>query len=254
MDREMHENNQPPDFFMYNATLIDDGQQSQLSKFKVNEGEYIGSIKKGIKEKGGPKFYSVPPRKIELFTSTQQEAQLNALDKWNPSVTWGTEVQPLIVKLNRPKDSWEYDCKFVRFKTLSQSDLSLKPTITQIPSSLFFIYDLATVLGNLATVIQNLKSEDCRECAITCMDVLQEARALGWSWEYDACSIVAAYGHLDVLKWARQNGCTWDDDTCSNAARNGHLNVLKWARQKGCPWDENVFICAAKQCHIHIIQ
>ena len=83
-------------------TVFRDGRQSQIAKTKVNKGDDIITIKEMIKIQCSPDFDSIPSYRIELFESLlfEREEPLNALEKWNTKVTWGTEKQPLIVKVN----------------------------------------------------------------------------------------------------------------------------------------------------------
>ena len=82
---------------VYYAVLID-GRQSRITKINVSKGDDIDSIIEKIKTKGSPDFDDVPAYRIELFESVEEEKPLNALETWNPSVSWGTKHQPLIVK------------------------------------------------------------------------------------------------------------------------------------------------------------
>ena len=83
-------------------TVFRDGRQSQIAKIKVNKGDDIIAIKEKIKVQCSPDFDSIPAYRIELFESSLfgQQEPLNALEKWNMKVTWGTEKQPMIVKVN----------------------------------------------------------------------------------------------------------------------------------------------------------
>ena len=71
--------------------------------------------------------------------------------------------------------------------------------------------------------------------AVGRLDLLVEARALGYPWNAKTCVKAARYGHLECLRYARKNGCPWDEKTCMNAAENGHLECLKYACAHGCP-------------------
>ncbi|KAJ8608816.1 hypothetical protein CTAYLR_009355 [Chrysophaeum taylorii] len=75
------------------------------------------------------------------------------------------------------------------------------------------------------------------------LEVLQWARANGYSLNEWTCANAATGGHLEVLKWARANDCPWDEWTCAAAARSGHLELLQWARSNGCPWNKTVCCC-----------
>ena len=86
-------------FFVYYTVSID-RRQSRITKVKVNEGDDIDSIIDEIKRVNSPDFDDVPGHRIELFESIKQDEPLNALETWNTRVTWGTKVQPLMVKVN----------------------------------------------------------------------------------------------------------------------------------------------------------
>ena len=48
----------------------------------------------------------------------------------------------------------------------------------------------------------------------------------------------AAVGRLDLLVEARVLGYPWNAKTCANAAWSGYFRILKYAHERGCPWDE----------------
>ena len=73
---------------------------SRITKINVSKGDNIDSIIDKIKTKGSPDFDDVPAYRIELFESIEEEEPLNALETWNPSVSWGTKLRPLMVKVN----------------------------------------------------------------------------------------------------------------------------------------------------------
>ena len=77
-----------------------DGQTSRVMTIKVKNEDYIDSIIDEIKTKNGVLLSSVDPAQIELFESIEEGEPLNALKTWNPSVSWGTKLQPLMVKVN----------------------------------------------------------------------------------------------------------------------------------------------------------
>ena len=83
--------------FVYYAVSID-GRQSRITKVNVSKGDDIDSIIDKTKTKGSPDFDDVPAYRIELFKSIEEEKPLHTLKTWNPSVSWGTKHQPLIVK------------------------------------------------------------------------------------------------------------------------------------------------------------
>jgi len=74
--------------------------------------------------------------------------------------------------------------------------------------------------------------------AVGRLDLLVEARVLGYPWNAETCDNTARYGHLDCLKYAHERGCPWDEGTCISAAENGHLECLKYLHERGCPWDQ----------------
>ena len=77
-----------------------DGQTSRVMTIKVKNEDYIDSIIDEIKTKNGVLLSSVDPAQIELFESIEEGEPLNALETWNPSVSWGTKLRPLMVKVN----------------------------------------------------------------------------------------------------------------------------------------------------------
>ena len=48
----------------------------------------------------------------------------------------------------------------------------------------------------------------------------------------------AAVGRLDLLVEARVLGYPWNAKTCANAAWSGYFRILEYAHERGCPWDE----------------
>ena len=104
----------------------------------------------------------------------------------------------------------------------------------------------------IATLRMLSPPEEDEEGTVSCacavvgrLDLLVEARALGYPWDESTCSSAAYYGQLECLKYAREHGCPWDEETCAYAASNGHLECLKYAREHGCPWDEETCRLAA---------
>ena len=66
----------------------------------------------------------------------------------------------------------------------------------------------------------------------------------------------AAVGRLDLLVEARVLGYPWNAYTCEFAASNGHLECLKYAHEHGCPWDEGTFedsVCAMSNGNMEVI-
>jgi hypothetical protein len=94
---ESYANLEKPSFVFY--TLSMNGQQSQISTIKVNEGDDIDSIKRGIKVDNSNLCASVPAYRLEAFISIDEEEPLDSLEKWTKTVTWGTPETPLIVKI-----------------------------------------------------------------------------------------------------------------------------------------------------------
>ena len=88
------------DFFVYYTVLFDEQRSRVLTKVSVKPGDEIDDIRKEIKKDNSNIFASVDAVQLEIFASDEQEEPLNALKTWNSSVTWGTKLQPLIVKVN----------------------------------------------------------------------------------------------------------------------------------------------------------
>ena len=63
----------------------------------------------------------------------------------------------------------------------------------------------------------------------------------------------AAVGRLDLLVEARALGYPWNAKTCANAARYGHLECLKYAHERGCPWDAKTYFCAMSNGNMEVI-
>ena len=89
--------------------------------------------------------------------------------------------------------------------------------------------------------------------AVGRLDLLVEARALGYPWNAKTCVKAAKYGQLECLKYAHENGCPWDEKTCRYAAENGHLECLKYAHENGCPWDYWTYFCAMSNGNMEVI-
>jgi hypothetical protein len=75
--------------------------QGEIDKVKVSVGDEVVDIKKAMKIENSNTFASVDPIQIQLYEFTGSAQPLDALEKWNPDVTWGTATQPLIVKIER---------------------------------------------------------------------------------------------------------------------------------------------------------
>ena len=89
--------------FVYFSLLLDKQQQSWImSKVKVKPGDDIDDIREKIKKKERPDFDTIASYRIELFESKKHKKPLNAFVKWHSEVEWGTQTQPLIVKVKSP--------------------------------------------------------------------------------------------------------------------------------------------------------
>ena len=89
--------------------------------------------------------------------------------------------------------------------------------------------------------------------AVGRLDLLVEARALGYPWNAKTCANAAWSGYFRILEYAHERGCPWDEGTCWYAAENGHLECLKYAHERGCPWDENTYFCAMSNGNMEVI-
>ena len=96
-------------------TLSINGQLRRIMKVKVNIRTDIDSIIDEIKKKNNILLSSVDPEQLEIFKSKESSEPLDALEEWNPNVSWGTKAQPLIVKVNPSNKSGKstHDDKFV---------------------------------------------------------------------------------------------------------------------------------------------
>ena len=63
----------------------------------------------------------------------------------------------------------------------------------------------------------------------------------------------AAVGRLDLLVEARVLGYPWNAFACEFAASNGHLECLKYAHERGCPWDAHTYFCAMSNGNMEVI-
>ena len=89
--------------------------------------------------------------------------------------------------------------------------------------------------------------------AVGRLDLLVEARVLGYPWNAKTCANAAWSGYFRILEYAHERGCPWDEGTCWYAAENGHLECLKYAHERGCPWDENTYFCAMSNGNMEVI-
>ena len=110
-----------------------------------------------------------------------------------------------------------------------------------------------TIEDAIATLDDGIRPEEDAQgtvsvacAAVGRLDLLVEARVLGYPWNAKTCANAAWYGHLGCLKYAHERGCPWDEETCWYAAKNGHLECLKYAHEQGCPWDAKTCWYAAK--------
>ena len=94
----------------------------------------------------------------------------------------------------------------------------------------------------IATLDDGIRPEEDAEgtvsgacAAVGRLDLLVEARALGYPWNAKTCANAASSGHLECLKYAHEHGCPWDYWTCDKAAEKGHLECLKYACAHGFP-------------------
>ena len=85
------------DSFVY---LVIDGRMSQPIEVKVVTGDNLNKIKDRLKIQTRPYFDSIPTFEIELFESDEHKKPLKSVVTWNSKVEWGTQTQPLIVKVN----------------------------------------------------------------------------------------------------------------------------------------------------------
>jgi hypothetical protein len=85
--------------FVYIEIPINDRKRG-MTTVSVEPGNNIDNIRKLIKKENRNIFASIDAIQIELYESLEQEEPLNALEKWSPNATWGTQQQPLIVKVN----------------------------------------------------------------------------------------------------------------------------------------------------------
>ena len=89
--------------FVYFSLLLDKQQQSWvMSKVKVKPGDDIDDIREKIKKKYSNALALVDAGLLELFESDVHTEPLNAFVKWHSEVEWGTQTQPLIVKVKSP--------------------------------------------------------------------------------------------------------------------------------------------------------
>ena len=89
--------------------------------------------------------------------------------------------------------------------------------------------------------------------AVGRLDLLVEARVLGYPWNAYTCEFAAYSGNLECLKYTHEQGCPWNKSTCQGAAENGHLECLKYAHERGCPWDAKTYFCAMSNGNMEVI-
>ena len=112
----------------------------------------------------------------------------------------------------------------------------------------------------IATLDDGIRPEEDAEgtvsaacAAVGRLDLLVEARVLGYPWNAKTCANAASSGYFRILKYAHEHGCPWDEETCWYAAKNGHLECLKYAHERGCPWDENTYFSAMSNGNMEVI-
>ena len=71
--------------------------------------------------------------------------------------------------------------------------------------------------------------------AVGRLDLLVEARALGYPWNAKTCVKAAKYGQLECLKYAHENGCPWDYWTYFCAMSNGNMEVILFLIEREHP-------------------
>ena len=118
-----------------------------------------------------------------------------------------------------------------------------------------------TIEDAIATLDDGIRPEEDAQgtvsgacAAVGRLDLLVEARALGYPWNAKTCANAARYGHLECLKYAHEQGCPWDVWTCRDAASNGQLECLKYLYEHGCPWDEETCRYAAMHGHLECLK
>ena len=100
VDEAYHSDKTP--YFVHVEIPIDE-KKSERTKVNVKPGSDIDDIRKELKRENSNTFASLDVVQIKLFTSADdQDEPLDALEKWKPGVTWGTEAMPLVVKVNQP--------------------------------------------------------------------------------------------------------------------------------------------------------
>ena len=87
------------DPFVY-YRIFHNEQMSRITRINVKDNDCIDYIIDEIKKKERPYFDGVPAIGIELFESNEHTELLNTFVTWNSNVEWGTQTQPLIVKVN----------------------------------------------------------------------------------------------------------------------------------------------------------
>ena len=90
--------------------------------------------------------------------------------------------------------------------------------------------------------------------AVGRLDLLVEARVLGYPWNAKTCANAAWSGYFRILKYAHERGCPWDEETCWYAAEIGHLECLKYAHERGCPWNTSTCDKAARYGHLECLK
>ena len=94
----------------------------------------------------------------------------------------------------------------------------------------------------IATLDDGIRPEEDAEgtvsaacAAVGRLDLLVEARALGYPWNAKTCVKAAKYGQLECLKYAHENGCPWDYWTYFCAMSNGNMEVILFLIEREHP-------------------
>jgi len=99
----------------------------------------------------------------------------------------------------------------------------------------------------------------CAEIARTGnLDVLREARALGWQWDRDTSENACRGGHLHILQWAcapyQMKRLPLTDLCYMIAAKGGHIQLLAFLWEQGCQWHPIVPARAAEGGHLECLK
>ena len=118
-----------------------------------------------------------------------------------------------------------------------------------------------TIEDAIATLDDGIRPEEDAQgtvsgacAAVGRLDLLVEARVLGYPWNAKTCANAASSGYFRILKYAHEHGCPWDEKTCMDAADGGHLDCLKYAHENGCPWNTSTCSFAANNGHLECLK